>query len=187
MTDLFDIEILVKPYVRQYLINNCGNPADLSHLPKFQELFRKLVRKPMLRFESLPMPVDSCYVRIVFSKDTFYRYGWEMTRTNMMRFNREIESDLKFVMRTYISSRAALGYTIAQCIRDFQDRFNFPEEVWSYEAIKKDIMRNTDGKRGNDVSNFLNDMDKKIHQIFLENLSSTGTISKRYRNELQEI
>lgn len=183
----FDIQVAVKPYVRQYLINNCGNPVDLSHLPRVQDLFRKLLRRPLLRFESLPMPVDSCYVRIVFSKDTFYRYGWEMTRTNMLRFNRVLEQDLKFVMRTYIGSRAALGFTIAQCIRDFQDRFNFPEEIWSYEAIKKDIMRNTEEKRRNDVINFLEEMDQKIHRIFLENLSGTGTISKRYKNELQKI
>lgn len=187
MSNQFHIDVKVKPYVRQYLINNCGNPADLTLLPKVNEIFKKLIRKPLLRFESLPLPADECYVRIVFSSDMFYRYGWEMTRSGMLQFNNEIERDIKFIMRTYIAQRAALGFTIAKCIRDFQDRFNFPEEVWSFDAIKKDMDRNTDSKRSDDVDNFIKQMDATLHRVFMKNLSCLGTISKKHRNELIKI
>jgi len=187
MSDSFFIDVKVKPYVRQYLINNCGHPVDLSLLPKINDLFKKLIRRPLLRFESLPMPPDECYVRIVISQDMFYRHGWEMTRSGMMQFNAEIEHDLKFIMRTYITNRASLGYPVAKCIRNFQERFNLQEEVWSFDAIKKDLDRNTESKKSDDVENFLRQMDKKLHQVFLENLSGTGTISKKYKNELCKV
>jgi len=187
MADKFFIDVKVKPYVRQYLINNCGNPVDLTHLHKFNELFKKLLRKPLLRFESLPLPSDDCYVRIVISQDIFYRYGWEMTRTSMMQFNGEIELEIKFIMRTWIANRAGLGFSLVHCIHDFQERFNFNEDVWSYETIKKDLTRNTSSKRSDDVDNFLRSMDMKMHKLFVENLSVLGTISKRYKNELSKI
>lgn len=187
MADKFYVDIKVKPYVKQYLINNCGNPVDLTHLPKFNELYKKLVTRPLLRFESLNIPSSECYVRISISHDTFYRYGWQMSRTGQMLFNGSIERELKFFMRTYIASRAALGHSVSQCIRDFQTRFNMPEEVWNFDAIKKDIDRNTEAKKSNDVETFLNELDTKIQRIFLENLSAVGTISNKYKHELSQI
>lgn len=187
MAETYSIDVIVKPYVRRYLINNCGNPVDLSRLPRFQFLFRRLLRKPLFRFESLKMPSNSSYVRILISNDTFYRYGWEMTLTNMMTFNSEIEREIKFIMRTHITYRTAMGYSVAKCIRDFQRWFDMPEDVWSYEAIKKDLFRNTESKRNKDVETFLDQMDQKFQKIFLENLSSLGTISKKYKNEISQV
>jgi hypothetical protein len=187
MSDNFEVELRVKPYVRQYLINNCGSPVELSHLPKFRMLFRRLITKPLFRFESLASAKDYCYVRVKISSDTFYRHGWEMTETSMRYFNAEVERELKFLMRTWIGNRAGLGYPVAQCIRDFQDRFKMPEEVWSFDAIKKDLDRNTETKKDRDVETFLEEIDRKMQSIFLENLSAIGTISNKYKNELSEI
>jgi hypothetical protein len=181
------VDVKVKPYVKQYLINNCGNPVNLSHLPKFDLLFKRLIRKPLLRFESLPCSSDNCYVRVIITSDTFYRYGWEITRTNALMFNAEIEREMKFLMRTFITTRASLGYSIAQSIRDFQTKFNMPETIWSFDAIKKDIDRHTESKRNPDIESFLNEINKKMYKIFLENLSTIGTISKKYKNELSEV
>jgi hypothetical protein len=187
MPDTPTINILVKPYVKRYLINNCGNPADLSKLPKVQSLFKRLLRKPLFRFESLKIPDHACYVSIQISNDTFSRYGWEMTRTGMMQFNSEIEAMIKFIMRTYITHRAALGYTVAKCVRDFQTWFDMPEDVWSWDAIYKDLYRHTDITKDREIESFLKQMDKKLNKLFVENLSALGTISKQYKHELSKI
>lgn len=187
MADTYIVEVIVKPYVARYLVNNCGNPIDLARIPKINSLFKSILRKTLLRHESLKMPDNSSYVRIQISQDTFYRYGWELSRTDMMYFNSEIEREIKFIMRNYISMRAALGYSVASCIRDFQEWFNMPEDVWSYDAIKKDFDRHSRTRRNKDVETFLKSLDKKMNNLFVENLSSLGTISKNFKNELSKV
>lgn len=180
------IDIKVKPYVRQYLINNCGNPVDLTYLPKFKKLFSRLLYKPLFPNPSLPLTDGECYVRIIISDDTFGRFGFDMETKNMRYFNTEIEKDIKFIMRNYIATFAVF-YNIATCIRKFQERFNFPEDVWGYDAIKKDIDRKTEVKRSKEVLAFVNMMDNNLHQLFMDNLSAVGTISKKLKHELSEI
>jgi hypothetical protein len=77
-------------------------------------------------------------------------------------------------MRTYIGVNISLGVPINKSILKFQNRFVFDEEVWHYEAIKKDIYRN--GKV--DLIDFNNEIFKKIEKIVLRNLYDKGTLSK---------
>jgi predicted RNase H-like nuclease (RuvC/YqgF family) len=67
-------------------------------------------------------------------------------------------------MRNFIGLKTILGYSVAEAIRQFQEKKNYPEDIWSYEAIKKDIDRNTTIKRCNDVDDFLELMDREIKQ-----------------------
>lgn len=184
MTEIFHIDIAVKPYVRQYIINNCGEPADLREIPMLNDLFWQLIRKPLLRFESLSRPANDIYIRIIIPEDKFYRYGWEMSNTGLMKFNRTAESMIKFFMRSYIGMRTKLGFTLSDSIRKFQDEWNFPEDVWTYEAIKKDLSRHTNYKREDKVSKMIDQIDNEIKNVLLENLSNLGTISNTYINEL---
>lgn len=181
----YTIKVKVKPYVKQYLINNCGNPVDLTHLPKLKRIFTRLIQKPLFH-ETLDLSDGDCCVNILISEDTFTRHGWELDRKAMMYFNSEVANDLKFVMRNYISAYSAF-YPITTSIKMFQERFNFPEEVWAFDTIKKDIDRNTEVKRSEDVMAFVKMMDRKINKLFVDNLSEVGTISKQYRNELSKI
>jgi len=63
----------------------------------------------------------------------------------------------------------------------FQNRFIFEEEVWHYEAIKKDIYRN--GKV--ELIDFNNEIFKKIEKIVLRNLYDLGTLSKQAIKEYE--
>ncbi len=184
MPEIFTVDLKVRPYVRQYIINNCGDPADLRHLPLLDNLFWQLIRKPLLRFESLPRPSSDTYISIAIPEDKFYRYGWEMSNTGLMKFNRTAEGMIKFFMRSYVGMRTKLGFTIAYSIRKFQQEWNFPEDVWSYEAIKKDLFRYTDYKRDDKVNKLINEIDNEIRNVLLENLYDLGTISNIYKNEL---
>ena len=44
---MFVVIIPVKPYVKRYLVNQCGSdPINLSQLPKFNDLLIHLLTKP---------------------------------------------------------------------------------------------------------------------------------------------
>ncbi len=187
MPEIYTVNIRVKSYVKQYLINNCGNPCDLTLLPDINKVFLQYLTKPLFSRESLPVSSYNEDICITISDWVFYRYGWEVTKSGQQDFNVRMEKRLKFIMRNWIAHRTAIGFTIADAIRTFQEKFNFPEDVWSYEAIKKDLQRNTDCERSKSVENFLKELDLEMQQKFVNNLSDTGTISLKWKNELSKI
>ena len=85
------------------------------------------------------------------------------------------------MMRTYIGVNISLGVPINKSILKFQNRFVFDEEVWRYEAIKKDIYRN--GKV--ELIDFNNEIFKKIEKIVLRNLYDLGTLSQQAIKEYE--
>jgi hypothetical protein len=174
----FSVQIIAKPYVKRFIENTCGNPADLSKFPDLKDLFRRYLKKPNTRFDKTYDNELRGYTQtidIVISEDDFYRCGWEVSRTDMIDFGREVERKAKFLMRNYVSLYFASRVPIKTAINRFQDMFGFTEEDWSYEAIKKDFYRNghhndivrTDEIKKLTRSNILSIIDK----IFLENLS----------------
>ncbi|TLX73717.1 hypothetical protein E9993_14765 [Labilibacter sediminis] len=187
MSEKYTVNIKVKPYVKQYLINNCGDPCDLSLLPEVHKEFLRYLSKPLFTRESLPASTQNDDLCIEIPEWIFKQYGWELTQSGQLDFNTRMEKRLKFIMRTWIGHRTAIGFTIAETIRGFQNKFNFPEDVWSYEAIKKDLYRNTECEKSNTVENFLKKLDIEMQQQFVNNLSATGTISKKWKHELSQI
>ena len=90
-----------------------------------------------------------------------------MTKTNQVKFNNKIESLIKFYSRTYIAFDKSLGIPISQSIRNFQNDFDFPEDIWSYEAIKKDFDRNGQYIKFDKISVFRDN----LKNIFLQQKS----------------
>lgn len=152
--DLFFIDIKVKPYVKQYLINEFGNRVYFDSEAKYYSTFLSLLSKGCKSLNNQEVD-EKCIVRFHYSEDVFYRHGFSMSKSNMRMLNNAIEQDIKFIMRTHIGCMAVLGYSIAESIRHFQTKFNFGEDVWPFESIKKDIDRNTDTKKENFVDDFL--------------------------------
>ena len=178
-SERFTIKIPCKPYVRVYLEINCGEPVNLKHLPiLLKEFKRSLSKKPEHR-EKACVAVYPDTVSIIIPTDLFYRYGWEMNRENVLDFNRLVELQIKFFMRQYISVNNTLGISVANSIREFQERFGFNESIWAYESIKKDFDRN--GKISE--LKLIKGLKGEIHKILLDNLSCLGTVSKKLKNE----
>ena len=73
--------------------------------------------------------------------------------------------------RIHIAYHQSLGYSVAKCIRDFQETFGFPEDVWGYDSIKKDFDRNGSLVQKRLIGNFRNELSR----IFMEILSDIGT------------
>jgi len=174
----FTVSIPVKPYVKRFIEINYGMPADFTEYPQINKFFIDLLRKPNSQYDS-KYPDEICTysteAEVLISEDYFYRYGWELTKTNIVAFGRKFEDRAKAMMRSIVGINIGLGLPINKSIERFQNRFHFYEDIWRYEAIKKDFYRNGQV----DLIDFENEIFKKIEKIILVNMYDLGTISKQ--------
>ncbi len=172
----FFIHVKVKPYVRHFLEMNYGYPINLACDVEAHSLAKKLLRKPIKHQDKRYCDIYSYteLVEVTISEHDFYRYGWELTRTNTIAFGVFFERRAKFMMRSIVGIYVALGLPIKTSIRKFQDHFGYHEDIWSYDTIKKDFARNAEIEE----FDFENELFKKIDTFILRNLSEKGTITK---------
>ena len=178
----FTVSIPVKPYVNRYLEINYGGPIDFTSDPSSNKFFQDLLRKPdSSRDRQYPDTIFTYteVVLVLISEHDFYRYGWELTKTDIVAFGKRFEEQAKILMRSMIGVYHGLGLPVFKCIYKFQNRFQFDEDVWKYEAIKKDFYRN--GYK--EQIDFDNEIFNKIEGIVLRNLYELGTISKQAKKE----
>lgn len=179
----YTVRIAVKPYIKAYLENNFGIPVDIRKDGELWELTGLLLREGSARFDKSVAANFPEQVDVLISRDIFFRYGYVLTKTETLRFNAFVEKRVKFFARNYIAYHHSLGTSVADCIRDFQKIFGFPEDVWPYDSIKKDFDRHgrTVGKKA--VMNFKAEMSR----IFLEMLSESGTGLRIVAAEQKEV
>lgn len=166
------ISIPVKPYVCRFLEINYGEPVDFTGQPYFYNHIRRMVRKPDRRCErKLPdhMRSYSAAVNVLISEDDLQRYGYIISKTDVVRFGTMFEWHIKWMMRSIVGMRVEMGYDIKDAIEYFQDKYNFDENVWAFESIRKDFYRNGTPYR----VDFRNEITTKIERKFMENLSRT--------------
>ncbi|MFZ4545715.1 MAG: hypothetical protein ACOYOA_16820 [Saprospiraceae bacterium] len=176
---MFTVELPVKPYVKQYITLNFGNPADFSTDKLLIERFRKFLIKPSIRYNSVynndAGKFHTQQVRIKISEDDFYRYGWELSPSDIIAFGKTMERQAKFLMRNMVSFY--MTFMIERdAVLTFQKNFGFTEDIWPFESIKKDFYRSIHPSR---KISFTHDLSKKIEEIILVNLSGFGTLSPK--------
>jgi len=184
MPEKFVVTIPVKPYVKRFLSINYGEPIDFTSDPEVNRFFQNLLRKPSVtRDKQYPDQLFSYTekVEVLISQHDFYRYGWELTRTDRIAFGKQFEDRAKCLMRSFVGVYVALGLPPFRSIAKFQERFQFDENSWQYETIKKDFYRN--GMK--DPLDFDNEIFNKIEKIVLHNLYELGTISKKAKIEYE--
>lgn len=183
---LSDKSILIpcKPYVKQFLIQNYGYPVNLyTGQNPFIHLFRSFLEKSCHRRDKALENKNNLTAEVDFliSDGDFYRNGWEISLTHISILNTSFEQAAKLFMRNCICFDISLTGSKAKSIRKFQDRYDYPDEVWPYQSIKKDLDRN--------VTHFKMDIETdvsdKIQEIVLGNLYKLGTLTKinPYLNE----
>ncbi|MFA6483723.1 MAG: hypothetical protein WCW62_14170 [Bacteroidales bacterium] len=185
------IVIPCKPYVKQFLIQNFGYPVNFYsvanpytylfrtylHLPDDPEGQAQVKRgkrpkpkvKPSFTNSELDVPVE-----FVISDHDFYRYGWEMDPIHITALNTIFEQAAKLFMRTSITIDTAISGSQATSIRRFQDRYGYPDEIWNFQSIKKDLDRNTIRQE----IGFDTEIYDKVQKILMHNLYKLGTLSK---------
>lgn len=178
----FVITVPVKPYVKRFIELNYGNPAWFHPDKADYSLLRDCLKESRKYDKRFPeLCTYSERVSILISERDFYRVGWEMTRTNVVRFGTWFEMKAKTLMRSMVGIYHGLGLPMNVSITKFQDRFLFDEEAWPYQSIKKDLFRHT-----NYVEiDFDNEIFNKVEKIVMTNLYKKGTISPQYFSDYE--
>ena len=153
----------------------CLPPVDLycSEGKDLMDYIKTCLKHPKQRNDSkidlINLPVET---RFIISQHDFYHCGWMVSKTHMLMINNRIESNVKKLARNYITVLKSFGIPINIAIREFQTEYNFPDEIFSWDTIRKDFERN-----GNYVNNSLLEKHiKNIRKIILTNLSKTGQL-----------
>ena len=183
----FLVKIPCKPYVKRFLEINFGDPehlnsrkaVDISKDKALYAEFRSKLEKKSYRHELLfntyAFKRYSDEIDIKISQDDFYRYGWELSKTDIVYLNQVFEGRAKILMYTIVGARVALGISLTDSIDYFQDKFLFPEDIWPKESIYKDCQRNLDIEK-NSISQNISEL---IDKITLETLSRNRTILRK--------
>lgn len=168
----YSIQLRSKTYIKHYLTMNYGNPVDLRQNKDLYNNLRRRLNKKSLRFEKRGVSdrMYSVITEIVITEDDFYRYGWELSNTDIIALNRDIEAQVKFFMRSVVGIYETI-MPQKDAIALFQERFGFTEDIWSYEAIKKDYFRNSNTEK----IKLFPKLSIHFEKIILEHLSNQGT------------
>jgi hypothetical protein len=173
---MFFLELPVKPYVKQYIVLNYGNPANFSSNKFINDRFRKCLSKPARRYNFKYQKIDfarqSETIKITLSQDDFYRYGWELTPSDIISFGKFMEHQAKFLMRNMISFYMSL-MNERDAILTFQNKFGFTENIWPFDSIKKSYSRSIK-KEAKFI--YSKDLSIKLENLLLVSLSNVGNL-----------
>ncbi len=183
----FLVNFPCKPYVKRFLEINYGDSEslggnssiDISKDKALYAEFQQKLKNKSFRFESrlntYAFERYSDGVNIKITQDDFYRYGWELTKTDIVYLNSIFEGRCKVLMYTAVGIRVAIGMNLTNSIELFQDKFMFTEDIWQKDSIYKDCRRNLHvGK--NEIAESISEI---IDKITLETLSRNKTISRK--------
>lgn len=148
MKEKFTMTIPCKFYVANYLINNGGNPVDLSVFPDLYYIFKNKLTREHINEKRKPQIAKPATVTVIIPNDWFYRYGFNLSTEDAKEFVLKAEMQLKQKMRQYVLMKRSFGNSIASAIRDFQEEFALYEPVWPFESIKKDYDRHVSPEKG---------------------------------------
>ncbi len=174
----FTVSIPVKPYIKRFLEINYGFPVDFTYHAYHNKHFRQLLSHKVTHNDKKISDNFCTYTEIVevlICEKDFYRYGWELTKTNTVAFGSFYEDRVKFMMRHHVGTFVGLGLPINKSISKFQNNFGFTEDIWQYQSIKKDFYRNGSSC----IIDYDCDIFNKMQNILLRNLYDLGTISQQ--------
>ena len=140
----FNVSVPCKRYVKRFIENNYGSPVNFSKHPRENEMFRRMLIKPCYENDckyTTELLRQTEIVEIVISDHDFYRYGWELTKTDIVSFGKHFENRAKLLMRTVVGVYINHGMPVSVAIARFQTQFHLEEDYWPFETIQKDFYR----------------------------------------------
>lgn len=184
MSNSFTFKLFCKPYTKQFLIQNYGEPVNLMRDQDLYSEVRNHLQKPCQRneknFEELKFSKYTEFIQVVISEDDFYRFGCWISDTDMVKLNRRIEARVKILAHCVVLSYMHLGYTISSSVDFFQNMYNYPEDVWKKESIIKDCQRNQIVKSKN------MNIKETLQTIIINKLTDSKVLSCKARKEFME-
>ena len=136
------VDIYVKKYVKIYLENKYGKVIFLKE--KVKDKFLDCIRdktdpRGKLWIDSNPYEYK---ITIAISEYEFYHHGFNMTKTNMVKFSKFVEYEIKEQSRIYGAIFKSFGMSYVKGIRVFQKTYRLSEDNYNFECARKDMQRN---------------------------------------------
>lgn len=184
MSRYVSIKLPVKSYVKHFIEDNFSLPVRFYQDKFLMASIKNLLRKKPVSFNLDTFNVDVYSHNITFfiNMTDFNRYGCYLDEAGILYINRYFENKIKTLMRSWCASQHAYGLPATICVREFQERFGFTEDIWKAESIYKDCQRNN--VFNHDINHQLVN---KIHDIILSEMSKNRTITnlalKLYEND----
>jgi len=164
------VDIYVKKYVKTFLEAKYGKTIFLDG--KFKEKFIDCLKdKNSVR--------DSIYedrypyeykIKVAITEYEFYHFGFEVTKTNMVRFSKFVEYDIKEQSRLFGALFKSFGMTYTKGFRVFQKTYRLSDDDLNFETAYKDIQRNgvvLDDKMEDKICEILATISKKNIEQFV--------------------
>ena len=85
--EIYTVKVAVKPYTKAYLENNYGNPADIRQDPELNDMVTMMLREGSTRLDKIISSNFPATVELRITKDTFFRYGFTLTKTETLKLN----------------------------------------------------------------------------------------------------
>ncbi|MFZ4412684.1 MAG: hypothetical protein ACOYOV_06340 [Bacteroidales bacterium] len=136
------VDIYVKNYVKTYLEAKYGKTIFLNEKlkDKFIEYLKdKNTFRDAIYTDRFPYEQK---ITVAISEYEFYHFGFEFTKTNMVKFSKFVEYEIKQISRIYGALFKSFGMTYAKGIKVFQKTYRLSEEDFNFECVRKDIQRN---------------------------------------------
>jgi len=130
------INLPCKPYVAHYLRNKFGSPLQISRSAAEGKMLFNLLERAR-HDTDLKTARYTEIVEVLLAEGIYLRHGWELTPTAITEFNNWLEEILKERFVVHVDACTSYGIKKAVAIRDWQDNYNFPEDVWKFETLKK--------------------------------------------------
>lgn len=180
-----------KAYVKSYLLNNFNRPdedwpeiVNLSNDRVLHDaLLSRLTRKTERYDKRIKGSSFNSRVAIEITRDEFYRNGWALTQTELMKYNALLESRVKSLLHTYVSILRVTGMSYADCIRRFRSKTHISELEWDTDSIRKELYRNSIKIDQSIMDDFLHKIEQKVWCVLQQN----GTITEQGKNSYEEI
>jgi hypothetical protein len=184
------LQLNCKRYVKAYLLANYNSPdaewkeiIDLSTDKVLYPIFVSMLKRNEGRYDNRSKCAKyNATVSIALTMDQFRRYGWMLSNTETLRFNRILEYRVKRMLYSSVGALRITGMPISDCIRRFRLATHITECDWDTDSIRKDLQRHLP-----DISDLSDDFLKKIEEKVWCTLSQHGTTcthdKKQYKNE----
>ena len=136
------VDIYVKKYVKTYLEKKYGKTICFDG--KIKEKFIDILssKNTIRDFNYTDRFPYEYKITVSISEFEFYHYGFEITKTNMIRFSKFVEYEIKEQSRLYGAIFKSFGMTYTKGIRIFQKTSGLSEEDFNFETARKDMQRN---------------------------------------------
>lgn len=164
-----------KPYVRCFIEQNYGIPIRFYRDKGLMTIIRLLLSRQDSSDDYRPINPNIYCDKVTFhiNEHDYNHYGGIFSNRAIMDINLYFEGKVKLLMRSWISAQHTYGMAAIEAVKQFQDVFGYPENVWKAESIYKDCQRN--GVFDPEPRKLLK---QEIHKIILCQMSKNRTVTK---------